>query len=57
MDSVIIVRELEDLRNEALEALDRTEWEIEKLKSEYEYRVLQMKESLREELEKSMREI
>ena len=51
MGSLIVI-ELEDSRDEALEALDRTQWEMEKLKSEHEYRVLQMKESLREELDK-----
>ena len=48
----IIVRELEDARDEALEALDRTQWEMEKLKGKHEHQVLLMKESLREELEK-----
>ena len=35
-----------------MEALDRTQWEMEKLKGEHELQVLQIKESLREELEK-----
>ena len=48
----VIVRELEDARHEALEALDRTQWEMEKLKGEHELQVLQVKGSLREELEK-----
>ena len=48
----VFVRELEDARDEALEALDRTQWEMEKLKGEHEHQVLLMKESLREELEK-----
>ena len=48
----VIVRELEDARDEALEALDCAQWEIEKLKREHEVQVLQIKESVREELEK-----
>ena len=48
----VIVRELEDARDEALEALDRTQWEMEKLKGEHELQVLQVKGSLREELQK-----
>ena len=34
-------RELEDVRDEALEALDHTQWEMEKLKREHELQVLQ----------------
>ena len=48
----VIVRKLEDARDEALEALDRTQWEMKKLKREHELQVLQIKESLREELER-----
>ena len=48
----VIVRELEDARDEALEALDRAQWEMEKLKIEHGHQILQVKESLREELEK-----
>ena len=36
----VIVRELEDARDEVLEALDRTQWEMEKLKGEHELQVL-----------------
>ena len=45
----VSVRELEDARDEALEALDRAQWEMEKLKREHEFQVLQIKEHLREE--------
>ena len=49
---VVLVGELEEARDEALEALDRTQWEMERLKREHELQLLQVKESLREELEK-----
>ena len=49
---VVLVGELEEARDKALEALDGTQWEMERLKREHELQLLQVKESLREELEK-----
>lgn len=43
----VIVRGLEEERDEALEVFDCTEWEMIR---EHKYQVLQMKDSLKEEL-------
>ena len=49
--SLIRLREIEDARDDALEALDKAQWELDKMSRDSEYQMLRVKSSLREELE------
>ena len=47
-----LINELEDAREEALETVDRYQWELDKLKREHESELLHTKLGLKEELDK-----
>ena len=46
-----MIRDLEDARDDALEALDCSQWEMDRMKRDFEYQLLKVRESMREELE------
>jgi len=53
-----LIRYLEDARDDAFEALDCSQWEMDRMKTDFEYQLLKVRESMREELElKYMRDI
>ena len=52
LSSGTLINELEDAREEALETVDRYQWELDKLKREHESELLHTKLGLREELDK-----
>ena len=46
-----MIRDLEDARDDALESLDRSQWEMDRMKRDFEYQLLKVRESMREEFE------
>ena len=46
-----LIRDLEDARDDALESLDRSQWKMDRMKRDFEYQLLKVQESMREELE------
>ena len=46
-----LISDLEDARGDALESLDRLQWEMDRMKRDFEYQLLKVRESMREELE------
>ena len=46
-----MIRDLEDSRDDALESLDHSHWEMDRMKKDFEYQLLKVWESMREELE------
>lgn len=46
-----MIRDLEDARDDAFESSDRSQWEMDRMKRDFEYQLLKVRESMREELE------
>ena len=46
-----LIRDLEDARDDAFEALDRSQWEMDRMKRDFEISIVESRESMREELE------
>ena len=48
--SLLRLREIEDAKDDALDALDKAQWEMDKMKRDFDYEILRVKESVREDL-------